>query len=36
LREAHDELDQRVRERTAELAQANDGMRAEIIERKKA
>ncbi|HEU0209803.1 MAG TPA: ATP-binding protein [Candidatus Udaeobacter sp.] len=36
LREAHDELDQRVRERTAELAQANDTMRAEIVERKKA
>ena len=36
LREAHDELDQRVRERTAELAQANDMMRAEISERKRA
>ena len=36
LREAHDELDQRVRERTAELAQANESMRAEIVERKKA
>src|SRR6266550_2591190 len=36
LREAHDELDQRVRERTAELAQANDTMRAEIAERKRA
>ena len=36
LREAHDKLDQRVRERTAELAQANDMMRAEIAERKRA
>ncbi len=36
LREAHDKLDQRVRERTAELAQANDLMRAEIAERKRA
>ena len=36
LREAHDELDQRVRERTAELGQANETMRAEIAERKRA
>jgi signal transduction histidine kinase len=36
LRDAHDELDQRVRERTAELAQANETMRAEITERKRA
>lgn len=35
LREAHDKLDQRVRERTAELAEANDLMRAEITERKR-
>jgi len=36
LREAHDELDHRVQERTAELAQANDNLRGEIAERKKA
>ncbi len=36
LREAHDELDLRVRERTAELAQANETMRAEIVERTRA
>jgi signal transduction histidine kinase len=36
LRQAHDELDQRVRERTAELAQTNDTLRAEIAERTKA
>lgn len=36
LREAHDKLDQRVRERTAELAQTNDALRAEIAERKRA
>jgi C4-dicarboxylate-specific signal transduction histidine kinase len=36
LREAHDELDQRVRERTAELARTNDTLRAEIAERKRA
>lgn len=36
LRQAHDELDQRVRERTAELAQTNDSLRAEILERTKA
>ena len=35
LREAHDKLEQRVRERTAELAEANDLMRAEITERKR-
>jgi two-component system, NtrC family, sensor kinase len=36
LREAHDELDQRVRQRTAELAQTNDTLRAEIVERTRA
>jgi C4-dicarboxylate-specific signal transduction histidine kinase len=36
LRQAHDELDQRVRERTAELAQTNDSLRAQILERTKA
>jgi signal transduction histidine kinase len=36
LRQAHDELDQRVRERTAELAQTNDSLRAEILERTRA
>jgi C4-dicarboxylate-specific signal transduction histidine kinase len=36
LREAHDELDQRVRERTAELAKTNDTVRAEIVERRRA
>lgn len=36
LRQAHDELDQRVRDRTAELAQTNDTLRAEIAERKRA
>ena len=36
LREAHDQLDQRVRERTAELAQTNDALRAEIAERTRA
>ena len=36
LRQAHDELDQRVRERTAELAQTNDSLRAEILERLRA
>jgi two-component system sensor kinase FixL len=30
LRRAHEELEQRVRERTAELAQANEALRAEI------
>jgi PAS domain S-box-containing protein len=33
LRQAHDELERRVRERTAELARANDELRAEIAER---
>jgi C4-dicarboxylate-specific signal transduction histidine kinase len=36
LREAHDELDQRVRDRTAELARTNDTLRAEIVERTRA
>lgn len=36
LREAHDELDQRVRDRTAELARANDSLRAEVAERRRA
>jgi PAS domain S-box-containing protein len=36
LRRAHDELDQRVRERTAELAKSNELLREEITERKKA
>ena len=36
LRQAHDELDQRVRERTAELAHTNDSLRAEILERTRA
>ena len=36
LREAHDELDQRVRDRTAELARTNDTLRAEIAERTRA
>src|SRR5215472_2283520 len=36
LREAHDDLDRRVQERTAELAEANENLRAEIAERKKA
>jgi len=36
LRDAHDELDQRVRDRTVELAQANTTLRAEIVERKRA
>ncbi|HWE04540.1 MAG TPA: ATP-binding protein [Tepidisphaeraceae bacterium] len=34
LRKAHDDLDARVRERTAELAQVNDALRAEVAERK--
>ena len=33
LREARDSLESRVRERTAELAQANEGLRLEILER---
>jgi len=36
LQRAHDELEIRVRERTAELAQANEGLRAEIAERQRA
>jgi PAS domain S-box-containing protein len=36
LRTAHDELERRVAERTAELAQANDLLRQEIAERKRA
>ena len=35
LRRAHEELEQRVRERTAELAQANDALRSEIVERQR-
>jgi PAS domain S-box-containing protein len=36
LREAHDQLENRVRERTAELEQANQELRAEIAYRKQA
>jgi PAS domain S-box-containing protein len=36
LRKAHDELEIRVQERTAELVEANRALRAEIIERKRA
>ncbi len=36
LRRAHDELEMRVRERTAELARANEALKAEIQERKRA
>ncbi|MBC8445950.1 MAG: PAS domain S-box protein, partial [Chloroflexi bacterium] len=36
LQKAHDELEIRVQERTAELAQANKALRAEITERKRA
>ena len=36
LRRAHDELETRVQERTAELAQANEASRTEIAERKRA
>jgi C4-dicarboxylate-specific signal transduction histidine kinase len=36
LRRAHGELEKRVQERTAELANANESLRAEIIERKRA
>jgi signal transduction histidine kinase len=36
LRKAHAELEQRVRERTLELAETNDTLRAEIAERKRA
>jgi PAS domain S-box-containing protein len=35
LRKAHDELEIRVQERTAELARANEALRAEIVERKR-
>ena len=35
LRKAHDELEMRVQERTAELAKANKALRTEIIERKR-
>jgi signal transduction histidine kinase len=36
LREAHDHLEQRVAERTVELARTNDLLRAEIVERQRA
>lgn len=36
LRQAHDELEMRVKQRTAELAIANESLQAEIIERKRA
>lgn len=36
LRRAHEELERRVRERTAELARANEALRAEMIERERA
>jgi len=36
LRRAHDELEMRVQERTAELAKANEALQAEIAERKRA
>jgi two-component sensor histidine kinase len=36
LRKAHDELELRVQERTAELAQANEALQGEITERKRA
>ncbi|MBP1610793.1 MAG: response regulator receiver domain with sensory domain [Acidobacteria bacterium] len=36
LQKSHDELDRRVRERTAELAQANEILQADIIERQRA
>jgi C4-dicarboxylate-specific signal transduction histidine kinase len=36
LREAHAELERRVQERTAELTQANESLRAQIVERKRA
>jgi C4-dicarboxylate-specific signal transduction histidine kinase len=36
LRQAHVELENRVQERTAELAEANESLRGEILERKRA
>jgi PAS domain S-box-containing protein len=36
LHKAHDELEQRVAERTEELRQANEGLRIDIIQRKRA
>ena len=36
LREAHDELEQRVEKRTAELAGANEGLKREMAERERA
>jgi C4-dicarboxylate-specific signal transduction histidine kinase len=36
LRKAHAELEQRVQERTAELAQTNTSLRREVVERKRA
>ena len=36
LRSAHEQLERRVEERTAELASSNDGLRREIIERARA
>ena len=35
LRRAHDDLDERVRERTAELSKANESLRAEVAERER-
>jgi len=35
LRQAHDELEGRVQERTAELTKANEALQAEIVERKR-
>jgi PAS domain S-box-containing protein len=35
LRRAHDELDERVRERTAELLRTNESLRAEVAERER-
>ena len=36
LREAHDELEKRVRERTSELSKINEALKAEVKDRKKA